>query len=115
MDMLRPSGGSLAPGAEMRRPPTRISPSSGSMNPARSRNVVVFPQPEGPSRQTSKPLSTESETFLTTVTAPYRFVRPPSSTKAIPPPDQIRHGCVPHSPFFGPEFGFRPEDCQQFT
>ena len=53
--MPRRSGGTVRPGSETVRPPTRIVPRSGSMNPATSRSVVVLPQPDGPSRQTSEP------------------------------------------------------------
>ena len=52
MDMLRFSGGSAAPGRDSTRPPTVMVPSSGTMNPAISRSVVVLPQPDGPSRHT---------------------------------------------------------------
>ena len=53
--MLRCSGGTTAPGREMTRSPTRISPASGAMNPAISRSVVVLPHPEGPSNETNSP------------------------------------------------------------
>ncbi len=55
--MLRASGGSLAEAEETTLPPTLMRPSDGLMNPATKRRVVVFPQPEGPSRQTRVPLS----------------------------------------------------------
>ena len=59
-----------APGAEMRLPPTRISPPSGSRKPAISRSVVVLPQPDGPSRHASWPCSTCSDTSSTTASGP---------------------------------------------
>ncbi len=40
------------------------------MKPAISRKVVVLPQPEGPSRQTSWPCSTRSETPSTATALP---------------------------------------------
>src|SRR5687768_17147192 len=90
--MFRLSGGTVALADDMVCPPTRTSPALAGTKPAISRNVVVLPQPEGPSRQTSLPLSTESVTSLTTVCAPYRFVRPSSSRNDIPPPDAGRTG-----------------------
>ena len=53
-------------GEETTRSPTRISPADGSMKPAISRSVVVLPQPDGPSRQTSSPCSMRSDTSSTT-------------------------------------------------
>src|SRR5438552_1864957 len=80
--MLRCSGGSVRVFEETRRSPTLISPSDGSRNPAISRNVVVLPQPEGPSRQTSWPWSIRNETSSTTASDPNRLVRPRKSTDA---------------------------------
>src|SRR5712691_3760055 len=82
MDMLRRSGGSVRPGADTTRSPTAICPADGSMKPAMSRSVVVFPQPEGPSRLTRRPCSTRSDTSSTTATEPYRLVSERSSTDA---------------------------------
>src|SRR5215475_15320498 len=53
--MLRRSGGSVRLVDETTRSPTAISPAVGSMKPAMSRSVVVLPQPDGPSRHTSRP------------------------------------------------------------
>ena len=36
-------------------PPSRIRPDVGSSSPAIIRNVVVLPQPDGPSRQKNSP------------------------------------------------------------
>ena len=55
--MLRRSGGSVRAGDDTTLSPTRISPADGSTKPAISRSVVVLPQPDGPSRQTSWPCS----------------------------------------------------------
>ena len=68
--MLRRSGGSVFCGEETTRSPTRISPAFGSMKPAISRNVVVLPQPDGPSRQTRVPCSIVSDTSSTTASDP---------------------------------------------
>ena len=68
--MLRCSGGSVRAGDEITLSPTWISPSDGSMNPAISRSVVVLPQPDGPSRQTSLPCSMVSEMSSTTAGSP---------------------------------------------
>src|SRR3981189_2699571 len=85
--MLRCSGGSVRAFEETSRSPTLISPSDGSRKPAISRSVVVLPQPEGPSRQTSCPWSIRSDTLSTTASAPNRLVRPRNSTDAnqLPP------------------------------
>src|SRR5215203_2932469 len=82
--MLRCSGGSVRAGDETRRSPTRISPSEGSRKPAISRKVVVLPQPDGPSRQTSCPWSIVSETLSTTASDENRLVSPRKSTDANP-------------------------------
>src|ERR1041385_5002864 len=80
--MLRCSGGSVRAGEETTRSPTMISPSEGSTKPAIRRSVVVLPQPDGPSRQTSSPCSIRSDTASTTALAPYRLVRRRGSTDA---------------------------------
>ena len=88
--MLRRSGGSVFCGEETTRSPTRISPAVGSTKPAISRKVVVLPQPDGPSRQTSLPCAIVIEMLSTTACAPYFFVNPRSSTDATenPPENQ---------------------------
>ncbi len=68
--MLRRSGGIVRAGEETRWSPTRISPAEGSTKPAISRKVVVLPQPEGPSRHTSRPCSIVSDTLSTTAVSP---------------------------------------------
>src|ERR1051325_11677371 len=80
--MLRRSGGSVFCGDDTTRSPTRTSPSVGSTKPATSRNVVVLPQPDGPSRHTSLPCSIVNETLSTTAFGPYFFVNPRNSTDA---------------------------------
>src|SRR5437016_14366174 len=80
--MLRCSGGRVRAFDDTNRSPTWISPSEGSRKPAISRSVVVLPQPDGPSRQTSCPWSIRSETSSTTVSGPKRLVRPRNSTDA---------------------------------
>src|SRR5258705_8081706 len=80
--MLRCSGGKVRAFDDTSRSPTWISPAVGSRKPAISRSVVVLPQPEGPSRQTSWPWSIRSETLSTTASSPNRLVRPRNSTDA---------------------------------
>ena len=58
MLMLRRSGGTTLRVDEITLPATRISPPSGSRNPAIMRSVVVLPHPEGPSRQMNSPCPT---------------------------------------------------------
>src|SRR2546427_10728071 len=53
----------------------RISPASGRSKPAIRRSVVVLPQPEPPTRETSSPRPISSESPSTAVDAPKRFVR----------------------------------------
>src|SRR5438552_13608327 len=84
--MLRCSGGSVRAFEETSRSPTWISPSDGSRKPAISRRVVVLPQPEGPSRQTSCPWSTRKLTSSTTTSEPKRLVSPRNSTDATRSP-----------------------------
>ena len=67
--MLRRSGGTVRAGEDSSSLPTRISPADGSTKPAISRSVVVLPQPEGPSRQTSRPCSMVSDTSSTTASS----------------------------------------------
>src|SRR5260370_40469065 len=94
--MLRCSGGSVRAFEDTSRSPTWISPSEGSRKPAISRNVVVLPQPEGPSRQTNCPWSIRSETLSTTASDPNRLVRPRKSTDANHIPPYIAPLCRPY-------------------
>ena len=57
----------LATGASSltRRPPTMMSPEVAVSSPAIIRSVVVLPQPEGPSRQTTSPAPTSRSTAST--------------------------------------------------
>src|SRR5262245_14760515 len=66
------------------RPPIRIWPSLAISSPAISRNVVVLPQPEGPSSVTSVPGWIVNDTAFTAVTWPYRLVTARNSTDAGP-------------------------------
>src|SRR5262249_1066771 len=84
--MLRFSGGTVFAGEDTARLPTWISPLVGSRKPAISRNVVVLPQPDGPSRQTSWPWSIRKLTSSTTVSEPNRLDRPRNSTDATQTP-----------------------------
>src|SRR3954465_4755934 len=80
--MLRRAGGSDFCGDDTTRSPTRISPSVGSTKPATRRSVVVLPQPDGPSRQTSVPCAIVIEILSTTAFVPYFLVNPRNSTDA---------------------------------
>src|ERR1700751_4001178 len=84
--MLRPSGGTVRCVEDSVLPPTTISPTVGSTNPAISRSVVVLPHPEGPNRQTSCPCPMSKDTLSTATASPYRLPRPLSSTEATYPP-----------------------------
>src|ERR1700733_9163339 len=50
------------------RPATSISPDTGRSRPAIERNVVVLPQPEGPSSVNNFPSGTSNETFCAALT-----------------------------------------------
>src|SRR6185437_17070316 len=60
MPRSRSRGGTRMPrdGDETTRPAMLISPSVGCSSPATQRNVVVLPQPEGPSSTTISPAGT---------------------------------------------------------
>src|SRR5262245_24600396 len=60
MPRSRERGGTRMPcsGDETTLPPIEILPSVGCSNPATQRNVVVLPQPEGPSNTTISPAGT---------------------------------------------------------
>jgi hypothetical protein len=55
--MFRFSGGTVDSGEETILSPTAIVPPEGGMKPAIILSVVVFPQPDGPSSETSSPSS----------------------------------------------------------
>jgi hypothetical protein len=55
MPISRSSGGTRSWLDDTTRPATEMRPLSGFSKPAISRNVVVFPHPEGPSRVTNSP------------------------------------------------------------
>src|SRR5258708_33942711 len=57
-------------------PPISTSPSVGSTRPAIMRNVVVLPQPLGPSSATSSPAAMRSVTLSTAVLVANTFVKP---------------------------------------
>src|SRR5471030_2991254 len=84
--MLRRSGGTVRVGEERTLSPTTISPAEGSMKPAINRSVVVFPQPDGPNKQTNWPCSMRKDTPSTAVAAPNRLPRAFNSTEAKCPP-----------------------------
>src|SRR5688572_4336558 len=69
----------------MRLPATKTSPAVACSRPATMRSVVVFPQPDGPSRQTVSPAATVRSTSRTAASAPNSLVMPFSSIVDIPP------------------------------
>src|SRR5437773_5033224 len=66
----------------MSSPPTRISPLVGSSKPAIIRKVVVLPEPLGPSRVRSIPLSILNDRSSTTRVAPNALTSPRTSSVA---------------------------------
>ena len=58
----------------MSSPSKMICPEVGISKPAIIRSVVVFPQPEGPSKVTNSPRLMFRLAFLTASFAPYVFV-----------------------------------------
>src|SRR6185437_4883781 len=67
MPISRSRGGTSTPcsGAETTAPPMRIVPALGCSSPATQRNVVVLPQPDGPSSATISPAATVKLTSST--------------------------------------------------
>src|SRR2546430_1364714 len=67
MPMLRRRGGTCTPrsGAATSSPPIEIVPAVGCSRPAMQRNVVVLPQPEGPSSTTISPAAMRKLTSST--------------------------------------------------
>src|SRR5207244_4425121 len=55
----------------------RTSPASGRSKPAIRRSVVVLPQPEPPTRETSSPRLISRQSPSTAIDPPKRLVRPP--------------------------------------
>src|SRR5471032_436069 len=60
----------------MSRPPMMTTPPSCASSPAITRNSVVLPQPEGPSRQRNSPLRTLRLIWSSTSAAPKRLLTP---------------------------------------
>src|ERR1043165_256134 len=67
MPMLRARGGTCTPrsGAATSSPPIEMLPPVGCSRPAMQRNVVVLPQPDGPSSTTISPAATRKLTSST--------------------------------------------------
>src|ERR1700682_5592124 len=63
------------------RPSSRIAPREGSRKPAIICSVVVFPQPDGPRKETNSPLPTVRLKSSTTVCGPNCFATRSSSRK----------------------------------
>src|SRR5450756_3177637 len=72
--------------------PIMTFPSSTSSRPAIMRNVVVLPQPDGPSRTRNSLSSASSDTLLTAMTLPKRFVTFFRTTFAMSSSAGGRHG-----------------------
>ena len=66
MPMSRRSGGSMVT-SELSK---EIAPPVGSSKPATQRSVVVLPQPDGPSSETSSPSATSRSMPFTAATVP---------------------------------------------
>src|SRR5271154_6051111 len=66
-------------------PANRMRPEVGSSNPAIMRRVVVFPQPDGPSRQKNSPSSTVKFESLTATKSPKDLCRDSTPICAISP------------------------------
>src|ERR1700681_2077875 len=76
-------------------PPNRMRPDVGSSRPAIIRNVVVFPQPDGPSRQKKLPSGTvnvESRTAMNSANALCRFSTRISAILSVLSLREFRHG-----------------------
>src|SRR4051812_35663372 len=74
----------------------RISPPLGCSSPAMARNVVVLPQPEGPSSVNCSPGATEKLTPRTAGTVPYlisRFETSMCDVRAASAIRSIRNSC----------------------
>src|SRR6059058_2863296 len=65
------------------RPPMRMSPAVTSSRPAIIRNVVVLPQPDGPTRMTNSWSRTVKSIPATAQVSPNRFSTPSRLTSAI--------------------------------
>src|SRR3954454_20343588 len=76
MPRSRRNGGKVSTG----RPARWMLPESGVTNPPIMFNVVVLPQPLGPSRVTNSPCFTTKSIGPTVTEAPKRFVRPRNSS-----------------------------------
>src|SRR5215218_2458291 len=66
----------------MSSPPRVIRPVSGCSKPAIIRRVVVFPDPDGPSRVKNSPSPTCRSTPSTATTSPYVLRAPSTATSA---------------------------------
>src|SRR2546421_9336370 len=102
--------------------PIRICPCVAISSPAIRRNVVVLPQPEGPSSVMSVPGSMVKEISFTARTVPYCFTTERNSTEAravcfIPIPSARRlHRHVGRGSAAEPAFAdqsLNQQDCKQ--
>src|SRR5689334_10804301 len=102
--MRRFSGGSTDSAEEITSPSTSMVPLVGAMKPAIMRRVVVLPQPDGPSSETSSPSSSARLKSSTAVTPPNtrdtwrstrRLMFAPSRRSCRGPPE---HEVAPEQP-----------------
>src|SRR4030095_13145133 len=77
-------------------PPNRMRPDVGNSRPAIIRNVVVLPQPEGPSRQKKSPSGTVNVESRTAVNAANDLCRPSTRISAISLLGEFRHDGEQH-------------------
>src|ERR1700674_4204701 len=72
-------------------PPSRMRPEVGSSRPAIMRNVVVLPQPEGPSKQKKSPSRTVKEESRTATNSANTLWRFSTRMSAIASLRELRH------------------------
>src|SRR4051812_48796231 len=79
-------------------PPIRMSPPSGSSNPASIRSAVVFPQPDGPSSTSSSRsgIASESPRTAAAVCDAKRFQTSSNSTSATLQAPRAVHQATDH-------------------
>src|SRR5215475_5194894 len=83
MPIRRRSGGSTAVGDENSWPATWMVPASGVRKPASVRNIVVLPQPDGPSKVMNSRSSTLRSTASSAWKVPKVLPMPATSMKSM--------------------------------
>src|SRR5215472_17187316 len=74
------------------RPPMKMLPAVRSTRPAIRFRVVVFPQPDGPTRATNSPSATVRDTWSTAWNEPYVFTT--ASNRTCATLDSLRFHCA---------------------